>query len=188
MEISNKVLNQSLFILILYISLYAIPQISYAGSAPIRHHQVMERLEVTETDNAVYARIFFRHRVLKIWSYPSTASNIVFVYVRPIGSVPSKIRNSNNEMVNNPIFTVNERLSVRQDTSHILDRIRYEGNIDLEGGILVIDLTGDYFVSVQQGKKFESIALIIRKDSDTDQIIQQQPPVELKDLELIEAE
>lgn len=149
---SNKICRQVFAILLLNIML--IPISNASTSVPSR--DVLSEFRAVDSEDSIIGQIFFRNLVQFIWAYPTVSSDVIFIYVRPIGMVGSTIRS-------NPVFKLSESISIQKDFSGIIDKIEYEGSI-LDGGFIIIHLNGNYAHSVHQGDKFESIAVIIYKN------------------------
>lgn len=150
---NNKIVR--LFFIIALFNIMVI-QISDA-SVSVPSREVLSEFQAVDSEESLIGQIFFRFPVQFIWAYPNVSSNIIFIYVRPIGMVGTTVRS-------NRIFNLNESISVQKDFSGIIDKIEYEGTI-LDGGFIIIQLNGNYVHSVQQGAKFESIAVIIYKNT-----------------------
>ncbi len=142
------------FFIMLLLNVLSIKNSHARVSVPSR--EVLSEFQAEDSEDSLIGQIFFRFPVQYIWSYPLTSSNIIFIYVRPIGMVGTNIRS-------NPAFNKAESLSVQKDFSGIIDKIEYEGTI-IDGGFLIIQLNGNYEFSVHQGDKFESVAIIIHKN------------------------
>ena len=117
----------------------------------------MSEFNAVDSEESIIGQIFFRFPVQYIWAYPNVSSNIIFIYVRPIGMVGTTVRS-------NPVFNLPESISPQKDFSESIDKIEYEGSIQ-DGGFIIIHLNGNYKHSVHQGDKFESVAVIIYKNT-----------------------
>ncbi|MFV2059033.1 MAG: hypothetical protein ACC653_00035 [Gammaproteobacteria bacterium] len=154
MEI-KKISKVSWILLITLIcNIIVIQNLSADTSVPSRN--VLSKFTAVDTEDSLIGQLFFRYPVQYIWSYPNVSSNIIFIYVRPIGIVGSTINAD-------PVFSMPESISVQKDFSGIIDKIEYEGTI-MDGGFVIIQLNGNYVHSVHQGDKFESIAIVITKN------------------------
>ncbi len=123
-------------------------------SVPSRN--VLSKFSAVDSEDSLIGQLFFRYPVQLIWSYPNVSSNIIFIYIRPIGIVGTTIDAD-------PIFSLPESISPQKDFSGIIDKIEYEGTI-LDGGFVIIQLNGNYLFTVHQGDKFESVAIVIQKN------------------------
>jgi len=154
MEINckNKI-YRLLFVLLLFNSV-VIQNASTNTAVPSR--QILSEFNAVDSEDSIIGQIFFRHSVQFVWAYPNVASNIIFIYVRPIGMQGTTVKENFG-------FSLSESISVQKDFSGIIDKIEYEGSI-FDGGFIIIHLNGNYTHSVHQGDKFESVAVIIYKN------------------------
>jgi len=151
----NKVYKY-FFAMLIIIMAYNILIVNYSvASTSVPSRKVLSEFKANDSEKSIIGRIFFRYPVQYIWAYPNVSSDIIFIYVRPIGMIGTKVQD-------NPIFSLSESLSIQKDFSGIFDKIEYEGSI-LDGGFIIIHLTDKYVHSVHQGDKFESVAIIIHK-------------------------
>ena len=130
-----------LFFIILLFNVVAIHNCSAKTSVPSRN--VLSEFNAVDSEESIIGQIFFRFPVQYIWAYPNVSSNIIFIYVRPIGMVGTTVRS-------NPVFNLPESISPQKDFSEIIDKIEYEGSIQ-DGGFIIIHLNGNYKHSVHQG-------------------------------------
>lgn len=154
MEVTKKYKICRLILVILLFNIIAIQLSSADTSVPSRN--VLSEFNAVDSEDSLIGQIFFRYPVQFIWAYPKVSSDIIFIYVRPIGMVGTSVRDKS-------IFNFSESISVQKDFSGIIDKIEYEGSI-LDGGFIILKLNGDYVHSVYQGDKFDSVAVIIYKN------------------------
>ncbi len=158
-----------LLLVVLFFNIVVIQSSIAKTSVPSRN--VLSKFNAVDSEDSIIGQIFFRYPVQFIWNYPNVSSSIIFIYVRRIGIVGTTVNAD-------PIFRLPESLSIQKDFSGIFDKIEYEGTI-MDGGFIIIHLNGDYQYSVQQGDKFESVAVIIHKNIP-------EGSIDSKKLELIE--
>jgi len=142
-----------LFVILVF-NFLVIQNSSAKTSVPSRN--VFLKFEAVDSEKSIIGQIFFRYPVQLIWAYPNVSSNIIYIYVRPIGMVGTTVQSD-------PVFSLPESISPQKDFSGIIDKIEYEGSI-LDGGFVIIKLNGNYTHNVYQGDKFESVAVVIYKD------------------------
>jgi hypothetical protein len=160
MEINCKTKFRKLLFVFLLLNIITI-QISNA-SISVPSNEVLTEFRAVDSEESIIGQIFFRFPVQYIWAYPTVSSNIIFIYVRPMGMAGTNNRE-------NPAFKLSESISVQKDFSGIIDKIEYEGSL-LDGGFIIIQLNGNYVHSVHQGDKFESVAVIIYKNTPSGSI------------------
>jgi len=152
MNCKNKIC--SAFFTVLFLTSIVIQNSHASTSVPTR--DVMSEFKAVDSEKSIIGRIFFQYPVQYIWAYPNVSSNIIFIYVRPMGLIGTTVQS-------NPIFNLTESISPQKDFSGIIDKIEYEGSIQ-QGGFIIIHLNGNYEHSVHQGDRFESVAVIIHKN------------------------
>jgi hypothetical protein len=154
MDINNTNKFTWFLLATLLINISVIQISSAKTSVPSRN--VLSKFSAVDSEDSLIGQLFFRYPVQYIWNYPNVSSNIIFIYVRPIGMVGTTVNADE-------IFRLPESISAQKDFSGIIDKIEYEGTI-LDGGFVIIHLNGNYVHSVHQGDKFESVAIVIHKN------------------------
>lgn len=154
MEMNSNYTRYRIIFVVLLFNILVIPNNYAKTSVPSRN--VLSEFKAVDYEDSIVGQIFFRYPVQLIWAYPNVRSNIIYIYIRPIGMVGTTIKE-------NAVFNLPESLSPQKDYSGIIDKIEYEGSI-LDGGFIIIYLNGEYLHSVHQGDKFESVAVVIQKN------------------------